>query len=295
LLSKRDEQGKLVTGENGKPVGDDVGPGRFQPIAWDKSGLETLTRLYLSKVLTAANVEKTLSRHVSPAKEAEAINTAATKPDEIELIDGSIDETAMLRYVGRRSISRYGCYGCHDIPGFEKARPIGTGLQDWGRKDPTKLALEHIEEYLHHHGEADGSSTAKRAETAVVNGRNDNFKSAEDRDREGAVAVFFGQLNCDGRAGFLWQKLRDPRSYDYKKVETKGYDERLRMPKFPFKEKDIEAIATFVLGLVAEPPAEEYVYRAQGAAKARFEGEKLLAKYHCTGCHMVELPKITRL
>ncbi len=293
LLSKRDDKGKLAPDADGKPVRDDVGPGRFQPIAWEKSGLDSLMRLYLSKVLTADKVKQALEKGVYPEKEAEAIRGAATKSDEVELIDGRFDEKSMLRYIGRRSISRYGCYGCHDIPGFEKARPIGTALQDWGRKDPTKLALEHIEEYLHHHGEADGSSTQTRAEEAVLNGRNGNFDTPQERVREGAVAFFFDQLNSHGRAGFLWQKLRDPRSYDYKKIETKGYDERLRMPKFPFKEEEIEAVATFVLGLVAEPPAEEYIYRAQGPAKARFEGEKLLANYNCTGCHMVDLPMIT--
>src|SRR5260370_29935419 len=65
------------------------------------------------------------------------------------------------------------------------------------------------------------------------------------------------------------------------------------MPRVRVSETDIEAIATFVLGLVAEPPAEKYVYRPQGPAKARIEGEKLLAKYNCVGCHMVELPEIT--
>ena len=299
ILSNRDESGKLMEGADGKPVRDETGPGRYQPIAWEKRGLEELVRLYLSKVLTDAKVKETFATRKYPAKEAAAAKEAATKPDEIELVDGDITEDSMLRYVGRRSISRYGCYGCHDIPGFEKARPIGTGLQDWGRKDPTKLALEHIEEYLHHHGEPDidgrpnPMSTAQRAEKALVDGRNGNFKSADERDREGAVAYFYNQLNTHGRAGFLWQKLRDPRSYDYRKVETKGYDERLRMPKFPFSESDIEAIATFVLGLVAEPPIEKYVYRPQGPAKSRIEGEKLLAKYNCTGCHMVELPKIT--
>jgi cytochrome c551/c552 len=293
LLSSRDDEGKLVTGADGKLVRDEVGPGRFKPMAWDKAGLDKLVRLYLSKVLTIEKVETTMTTHAYPEHEAAAVRGAATKPDEIELVEGEITEESMLRYIGRRSISRYGCYGCHDIPGFEKARPIGTGLQDWGRKDPTKLALEHIEEYLHHHGEPDGSSTAKRAEKALHDGLNDNFDTLEERNREGAVAFFFDQLNSHGRAGFLWQKLRDPRSYDYRKIETKGYDERLRMPKFPFSDEDIEAIATFVLGLVAEPPAEKYVYRPQGAAKARIEGEKLLAKYNCTGCHSVELPKIT--
>jgi cytochrome c551/c552 len=298
LLSRRDDRGKLLPGADGKPVRDEVGPGRFKAIAWDKAGLDKLVRLYLSKVLTAAKVEETFRTHRYPEHEAAAVKGAATKPDEIELVDGEITEEALLRYVGVRTITRYGCHGCHDIPGFERARPIGTGLQDWGRKDPTKLALEHIEEYLHHHGEPDGSkwkSTHERAEDALKDGLNDNFDSPEQRSREGAVAFFFDQLNSHGRAGFLWQKLRDPRSYDYKKIETKAYDERLRMPKFPFSEEDIEAIATFVVGLVAEPPAEKYLYRPQGPAKARIEGEKLLAKYNCVGCHIIELPSITGL
>ncbi len=293
LLVKRDDQGKALPDGDGKLVRDDVGPGRFKQLSWGKPALEELSRLYLSKVMTAAKLEQTLKTKSYPETEAAAIKAASVKPDEIELINGEITDETMLRYIGRRSISRYGCYGCHDIPGFEKARPIGTGLFDWGRKDPTKLALEHIEEYLHHHGEADGSSTAQRAEKALLNGVNDNFDSVEERNREGAVGYFFDQLNHHGRAGFLWQKLRDPRSYDFKKVETKGYDERLRMPKFPFSESDIEAITTFVLGLVGEPPAVKYVYHPSVPAKARIEGEKLLAKFNCTGCHMVELPEIT--
>lgn len=252
--------------------------------------LHDLTRWYLRKGLGELGSTKVIKDRKLPEKEADRIRKAGTQPDEIELVEG-LNEDSMLLYVGRRSISRYGCYGCHDIPGFEKARPIGTGLQDWGRKDPTKLALEHIEEYLHHHGEADGSSTKERAEDAMRNGVNGNPNSAEDE----AVSYFYGQLLSHGRAGFLWQKLREPRSYDYKKTETKGYDERLRMPKFPFSESDIEAIATFILGLVAEPPAEQYVYRPTGAAKSRIEGEKLLAKYNCTGCHSVELPEVVGL
>jgi len=30
-----------------------------------------------------------------------------------------------LRELGRRAISRRGCFACHDIPGFDDARPIG--------------------------------------------------------------------------------------------------------------------------------------------------------------------------
>jgi hypothetical protein len=106
-----------------------------------------------------------------------------------------------------------------------------------------------------------------------------------------SAAFFYDSIQRHGRAGFAWQKLRAPRSYDYEKTETKGYDERLRMPKFPLKEDEIEAIATFVLGMVADPPAEEYVYTPDERSKNRIEGEFLLAKYNCTGCHMLDLPR----
>ncbi len=255
--------------------------------------IAALTRMNLAKVLTGEMVEKVMAERKYPEADAERLKSTPIKPDEIELVDGELTDTVLLRYLGRRTISRYGCYGCHDIAGFEKARPIGTALQDWGRKDSSKLALEHIEEYLHHHGEPDGSSTLKRVAKAVEDGVNNRFATPEVAETESSAAYFVDQIQHHGRAGFLWQKLRDPRSYDYKKVETKGYDERLRMPKFPFKEADIEAIATFVLGLTAEPPAPEYVYRPEGDAKARIEGEKLIARFNCAGCHMLELPEVT--
>ena len=42
-------------------------------------------------------------------------------------------------YVGSKLIARYGCYACHDIHGFETAKPIGTELSEWGSKPVDKL------------------------------------------------------------------------------------------------------------------------------------------------------------
>jgi cbb3-type cytochrome oxidase cytochrome c subunit len=42
--------------------------------------------------------------------------------------------------LGQRTISRYGCFGCHLIPGFEKTPPIGTDLSEEGSK-PADLLL----------------------------------------------------------------------------------------------------------------------------------------------------------
>ena len=49
-----------------------------------------------------------------------------------------------LLYLGEKTISRLGCFGCHTIPGFENAKPIGTALNDWGIKSPARLDFGHI-------------------------------------------------------------------------------------------------------------------------------------------------------
>jgi cytochrome c551/c552 len=265
------------------------GPAQFSTQEFEPAALNDLVRLFMKgKSLKEAQIDAFLTSRKFPITDKSLV-----KGDEVELVGETATDEMLLRYVGRRTITRYGCYACHDIPGFEKARPIGTGLADWGRKDPTKLALEHITEYLHHHGEKDGSSTADRIAEATKLDASNAFSSEEERDRETTAAFFYKQLQSHGRAGFLWQKLRESRSYDYKKIETKSYDERIRMPQFPLTEEEIKAISTFVLGLVAEPPREQYVYRPTGAQKARVEGERLIAKYNCKACHMLDLPEIS--
>lgn len=277
----------LTTGEKGK----------YDPIEITDAELDTLVEMLLWRRKTvspeqAKNVMK--DRKYPLARET-------VKGDEIELVAETADakftdeewRKRKMNYLGRVTISRYGCYGCHDIPNFETARPIGTALQDWGLKDPSRLAPEHIEEYLHHHGEPDGSSTRERVESAIKKAATGDFNNHEEEEKELGAAFFYESLLHHGRPGFIWQKLRDPRSYDHEKIETKFYDERLRMPKFPLNEHEIEAISTFVLGLVARPPAEKYQYRPKGAELAKVEGEKLLQKFNCTGCHIIDLPEIS--
>lgn len=54
-----------------------------------------------------------------------------------------------LLYSGERLIARYGCFGCHNIEGFEDMQPIGTGLGQAGSKLLSQLdftaalGLEH--------------------------------------------------------------------------------------------------------------------------------------------------------
>src|SRR5699024_9878086 len=147
---------------------------------------------------------------------------------------------------GKRTINKYGCFGCHDIPGFEDAKPIGTGLADWGRKDPSKLAFEHITHYIEHgHGHAAGHSSSAGGHDSELRGSanpasspalahpaergapTQPVTSAEvAQDEESLEArersdYYTHQIEHGSRIGFLWQKLKEPRSYDYEKTQNK--------------------------------------------------------------------------
>jgi mono/diheme cytochrome c family protein len=211
-----------------------------------------------------------------------------------------------LSYIGRKTIGKYGCFGCHDMPGFEDAKPIGTGLADWGRKDPSKLAFEHITHYLHAHGEhgAHGGDHSADANTKDASEHGDHAKDAGHGEATGGqqgemvktprpqISDFYKeQLEGHHRTGFIWQKLAEPRSYDYMKTENKKYNDRLRMPKFPFSEEEREAVITFVLGLVADPPAPKYLYKPDAKQQALIAGKQVLDKYNCAGCHVLEAEK----
>ena len=48
-------------------------------------------------------------------------------------------------YAGERLILRYGCFGCHDIDGFEDAQKIGVDLSTWGSKMVSRLDFGYID------------------------------------------------------------------------------------------------------------------------------------------------------
>jgi cytochrome c2 len=285
----------------------------------DMASLEKLALQNLEDKFPASRAREFLKNGIPSSQAGEV------KGDEAALVGMTAqNRTAKItEYVGRRSITKYGCFGCHDIPGYEDAKPIGTGLADWGRKDPSRLAFENIMQYLHNghggghnapHGDHQHTpspgSSASQDKTTVASTSVDNDAAYAERPPFGTpeptplpkeIAAeheyFLEKIASHEREGFIWQKLHDPRSYDYKKTENKKYNERLRMPKFYFSQdahendEAIEAIMTFVLGLVSEPPAAQYVYKPQSQQETLVAGRKLLEKFNCGGCHVLEMDR----
>ena len=58
---------------------------------------------------------------------------------------GEMSEQEKLLYSGERLIRRYGCFGCHEISGFEEAQKIGVDLSTWGSKMVTRLDFGYID------------------------------------------------------------------------------------------------------------------------------------------------------
>ncbi|MGQ9575297.1 MAG: PDZ domain-containing protein [Thermoguttaceae bacterium] len=238
-----------------------------------EADLDALALLYLARTFPAATAKEYLAQGI-PSSMAQQV-----PPEGAELV-APISLRKKLRYVGRQTIRRRGCFGCHDIPGFEGAEPIGPPLADWGRKAESLLAFQQVQQLLEQsQGQFPPASGAPAASPPPET----------DPDRQ----FYLAAIRARRREGFLWQKLRAPRSFDYLKTATKGYDEQLRMGRFGLTEAQREAIITFVLGLVAEPPNERYLAPADPRSRAIAEGRKLLDQYACGACHTLQLERWT--
>ncbi|RIK85228.1 MAG: hypothetical protein DCC67_04205 [Planctomycetota bacterium] len=321
-IAEKDAQGK-PTGVVTDPAADVVAyllgvasdwrptnvPPRHEWSDAEKHALEDLATLWLT---SDAIPQARARRYLREGIPAEMENKL--KADE-RLLVGITDENRVerqLEFVARRTIGKYGCFGCHDIPGFEDAKPIGTALADWGRKESSKLAFENIHRFLETHGlnpenpEHDARQTADAdvkhdvpaaeggSEGAYAGGSSETGSALshdhlDPGDYDADSSYYIQAINSHGRDGFLWQKLRYPRSFDYKTTRNKNFNERLRMPRFPLDDQQREAVMTFVLGLVQEPPAAKYLYKPDARQQAIVDGRKMLERFNCGGCHTLRM------
>ena len=266
----------------------------------ERQALDELALMYLKERFTAIRAEQVLKVGLT--------GDAGIQGDERMLVglDGAGRDKALLAYVGKKTINKLACYSCHDIPGFEDGKPAGAALADWGRKDPSRIAFEQASHFVmrqlgghgHGHGKDGHHGTGHAADAAPADElASDLAYAAPDHGHvdpeslDADTGYFLQKLLGHEREGFLWQKLRAPRSYDYKKAENKTYNERYRMPQFPFDDAQREAVMTFVLGLVAEPPAPQYVYRPSPREQARLDGLVVAERYNCGGCHTLQMDR----
>ncbi|MBI1830080.1 MAG: c-type cytochrome, partial [Planctomycetes bacterium] len=270
--------------------------------------LQELARVYLRRMLSKSDTEKFLSGGFKDGADWEVVKSDLTA-DEKALRDSVKSDDALKFYLGKKAVTRLGCFGCHDIPGFENVKSIGVGLNDWGKKPADRLAFEDIDNFFqkHYYSSYSGGRGPDTPVDSLVDSDGKPFLGIKG-DKE-PYEVFYAEAltgHHRKREGYLNQKIRDPRSYDYNRI--RAWDDRARMPKFtlarPRKKTDEkddafkarifkeeaearEAVATFVLGLVAEQVPTKSINQPAGDRLAEIKGRQVLDKYNCAGCHTI--------
>jgi cytochrome c2/tetratricopeptide (TPR) repeat protein len=143
-------------------------------------------------------------------------------------------------YLGEQTIAKYGCYGCHDIKGFENTKPIGTELTAEGSKPLHQLDFGHVHEVPH------------------------------------------------TRQDWILNKVIRPRMWDEGKEAVKDYNELLKMPNFGMSEREAQAVTANVMGFTKEFAVATRQAGGDGRAAALAEGRKLITRFNCQGCHLIE-------
>ncbi len=61
----------------------------------------------------------------------------------------AMDDRQRTLFLGEKTIGRYGCFGCHNVSGFEKASPIGVELTEEGSKLVERLDFGYEHDIPH--------------------------------------------------------------------------------------------------------------------------------------------------
>jgi mono/diheme cytochrome c family protein len=133
---------------------------------------------------------------------------------------------------GEKLVRKYGCPGCHDIPGMEGESRVGAELSAFGSKTPEEL--------------------------------------------------FFGYRTDLDETWDVWtfNKLKQPRGYATEWIEQ-------AMPQFDLADEDIKALGVFLTSRTDKKMPAKYLYDVPGVHQIA-GGQHLVARYNCTGCHIIE-------
>jgi mono/diheme cytochrome c family protein len=134
---------------------------------------------------------------------------------------------------GKALVRKYGCFGCHNIPGMEKESRVGVELTTFGSKTLDEL--------------------------------------------------FFGNRTDIPQTWDDWTfvKIKTPRTYATERIEQ-------AMPQFDLADNDIKALRVFLASRTDQRYPEKYHAVSGTRAQQIVEGRRLINRYNCVGCHVVD-------
>ena len=175
-------------------------------------------------------------------------------------------------FVGQRLLAHYGCAGCHQIPGLERAPRIGPELTRWADKPAGQLDFGFFDPMLRR------TKTDTRFQRLYpTTGEQPWLRWIPDN-----LTVQIERTH----ASFVWHKLRNPRMWD------RGRDKppltRLRMPNFFMDNTQAGSLATFVLSRRAPNVDASLIISDHSPAGVAARGRNLARSLNCTACHAID-------
>lgn len=168
-------------------------------------------------------------------------------------------------FVGQKLFERFGCSGCHLVPGHYDDVGIGVELTYESLKELTKFDFGH--EAAHSNPEAIGHSRRAWYERKMEDPR--SF------DRLPVIAKVDGEHVIE--------------KYEQK---VKAPNDKLKMPNFYLDQHETDLVVQFLLGLRADGIDPTMKVQLDGDAALVEQGSRLITKYNCIGCHrMGQLPQ----
>ena len=129
-----------------------------------------------------------------------------------------MDQQEKLNFIGEKSIRHYGCFGCHEIDGFENAKPIGTEITEEGSKPVGKFdfGLFHDIEHTNYAWIENKLRTPRIYDRGKESQHLDllkmpNFQFSEEEIEAITTAIL--SFNADKVAEPLMAHLKDPDVY----------------------------------------------------------------------------------
>ena len=231
---------------------------------------------------------------------------------------GDIEDLRGAEFIsqGSKLIKKYGCYGCHMIPGYEGLREIGPVLAEVGSKVNYSWAVNWLQDPKTYYEAArmpkfflskeEAESIADYFFSMTGTSRHDTFYTDDDIDwdlAEEGKAVW-RQSRCNichttnGKGGnhvevhapdlskvgskvtreWLFNWIKDPKKYF---PETK-------MPRYRFTEQELAALVEYIISEFQDFDFEpEYEEPVPIKAESIEKGKALVEKFGCFGCHKI--------
>lgn len=163
------------------------------------------------------------------------------------------------RYVGKKLFERYGCAGCHLVPGHYEDVGIGTELTYEALKELTKFDFGH--EAAHGMPGAIGHNLWSWFERKLQDPRSYDRLPIVKTDDDGEAYVAY---------------------YD-QKVKLPG--EKLKMPNYYLNEREVDLLVQFLLGTRDDGIDPSMKASLDADARLVEDGSRAITAYNCTGCH----------